>query len=232
MTELQTDLFKQTDDKRFYDIIFVIVNLGKASRVLAEAKTQGISGGTMTLGLGTISSGLLRKLGFHEVRKEILIMACERQRTVAVIDHLAQAFHLEQPNHGIIFSTPLVSLVGTHGERLQLDQDDEQPAPTHELFLTIVPEGDGEKILEAVKAVGASGGTLLHGLGTFTETVTRVFGFELSSRKEIVLNLVPLDLAETVERSLLEHYPFQEKDTGIFFSVEAQNVRGIHSSLR
>lgn len=227
MSEQQTHA-----DKRFYDMIFVIVNIGKASRVLAEAKTQGVSGGTMTLGLGTISSGLLRKLGFHEVRKEILIMACERERTLPVIDHLARTFHLEQPNHGIIFSTPLVSLVGTHGERLEMEREDEHPVTTHELFLTIVPEGDGGTILEAVQAAGASGGTLLHGLGTFAETVTKVFGIELSSRKDIVLNLVPLELADAVEQALLDNYPFEGKDTGIFFSVEAENVRGIHPSLQ
>lgn len=219
-------------EKRFYDIIFVIVNLGKASRVLAEAKTKGISGGTISRALGTISSGLLRKLGFQEVRKEVLIMASERKNTEAVIEHLAQTFRLDQPNHGIIFSTPLVSLVGTHGERLELDQDDAHPQATHEMFLTIVPEGDGEQILAAVQAAGGSGGTLLQGLGTFAETVIKVFGIELSSRKDIILNLVPMKIAEKVEQSLLEHYSFDQKDTGIFFSVEAEHVRGIHVTLR
>jgi len=43
-------LTKQIENTRFYDIIFVVVNIGKASRVLEEAKKCGITGGSILHG--------------------------------------------------------------------------------------------------------------------------------------------------------------------------------------
>lgn len=213
---------------RYFDLIFTIVNIGKASRVLAEAKKKGISGGTITLGRGTINSGLLRKLGFHEVRKEVLLMVSERKNTLPAIEHIQQTFHLDQPNRGIIFSTPLSSVVGTHGERLNLQQGDTSLETTHELFISVTTEGRGEEVVDAVKAAGGTGGTILHGLGAFAETVIKVFGIEINSEKDIVLNLVPKKIADQVEQTLVEQLPFHEKDFGILFSVDAQNVKGVY----
>ena len=69
---------EQVENKRFYDVIFVVVNIGKASRVLEEAKKCGITGGTILHGSGTVSSALLRTIGFYEVIKEIFFMVCVR----------------------------------------------------------------------------------------------------------------------------------------------------------
>ena len=211
-----------------FDLIFVIVNIGKASKVLAEAKKKGISGGTITLARGTGSSGLLRERGGLEGRGEVLLMVGERTNTIPTIEHITNTFHLNQPNRGIIFSTPLSHIVGTHGERLNLLEDVPKQPSSYELFISIVTEGEGEKVVDVVKKTAGTGGTLLLGLGAFAETVIKVFGIEINSEKDIVLNLVEKTMADTVEKSLVEQLPFHEKDFGIVFSVDAMHVKGIY----
>ncbi|WP_373710643.1 hypothetical protein [Jeotgalibaca porci] len=215
-------------NQTYYDLIVVIVNLGKASRVLAEAKKIGITGGTISLAHGTVNSSLLRKLGLSEIRKEVLLMVSQRKHTVLTINHITDTFHLEEPNRGIIFSTPLSTVVGTHNQLSDLHDTDPVSDPTHEMFMTIVPEGDGDKVVEVVRQGGGAGGTIIPAYGAFAETVTRVFGIEINSEKDIVINLVDKQMANQIEEELTRNIHFQDSDSGIMFSVDAQNVRGIY----
>lgn len=215
-------------NQTYYDLIVVIVNLGKASRVLAEAKKIGITGGTISLAHGTVNSSLLRKLGLSEIRKEVLLMVSQRKHTVLTINHITDTFHLEEPNRGIIFSTPLSTVVGTHNQLSDLHDTDPISDPTHEMFMTIVPEGDGDKVVEVVRQGGGAGGTIIPAYGAFAETVTRVFGIEINSEKDIVINLVDKQMANQIEEELTRNIHFQDSDSGIMFSVDAQNVRGIY----
>lgn len=215
-------------NQTYYDLIVVIVNLGKASRVLAEAKKIGITGGTISLAHGTVNSNLLRKLGLSEIRKEVLLMVSQRKHTVLTINHITDTFHLEEPNRGIIFSTPLSTVVGTHNQLSDLHDTDPVSDPTHEMFMTIVPEGDGDKVVEVVRQGGGAGGTIIPAYGAFAETVTRVFGIEIHSEKDIVINLVDKEAANQIEEELTRNIQFQDSDSGIMFSVDAQNVRGIY----
>ncbi|WP_373739820.1 hypothetical protein [Jeotgalibaca porci] len=215
-------------NQTYYDLIVVIVNLGKASRVLAEAKKIGITGGTISLAHGTVNSSLLRKLGLSEIRKEVLLMVSQRKHTVLTINHITDTFHLEEPNRGIIFSTPLSTVVGTHNQLSDLHDTDPVSDPTHEMFVTIVPEGDGDTVVEVVRQGGGAGGTIIPAYGAFAETVTRVFGIEINSEKDIVINLVDKQMANQIEEELTRNIHFQDSDSGIMFSVDAQNVRGIY----
>ena len=215
-------------NQTYYDLIVVIVNLGKASRVLAEAKKIGITGGTISLAHGTVNSSPLRKLGLSEIRKEVLLMVSQRKHTVLTINHITDTFHLEEPNRGIIFSTPLSTVVGTHNQLSDLHDTDPVSDPTHEMFVTIVPEGDGDKVVEVVRQGGGAGGTIIPAYGAFAETVTRVFGIEINSEKDIVINLVDKQMANQIEEELTRNIHFQDSDSGIMFSVDAQNVRGIY----
>ncbi len=215
-------------NQTYYDLIVVILNLGKASRVLAEAKKIGITGGTISLAHGTVNSNLLRKLGLSEIRKEVLLMVSQRKHTVLTINHITDTFHLEEPNRGIIFSTPLSTVVGTHDQLSDLHDTDPISDPTHEMFLTIVPEGDGDTVVEVVRQGGGAGGTIIPAYGAFAETVTRVFGIEINSEKDIVINLVDKEAANQIEEELARNIQFQDSDSGIMFSVDAQNVRGIY----
>ena len=215
-------------NQTYYDLIVVILNLGKASRVLAEAKKIGITGGTISLAQGTVNSNLLRKLGLSEIRKEVLLMVSQRKHTVLTINHITDTFHLEEPNRGIIFSTPLSTVVGTHNQLSDLHDTDPISDPTHEMFMTIVPEGNGDKVVELVRQGGGAGGTIIPAYGAFAETVTRVFGIEIHSEKDIVINLVDKEAANQIEEELTRNIQFQDSDSGIMFSVDAQNVRGIY----
>lgn len=217
----------QLEKDGFYDVIFVIVNIGKASKVLAEAKKKGITGGTIFSASGTVSSNLLRTIGFQEVKKEILFMVSARENTSPAIEHISTLFEFEQPNRGILFSTPVSHLLGTHGELLNLDVQAIPSAPGHECFLTVAPAGSGDAVVAAASLAGSRGGTLFHGQGVLTDPLQMLFGIGLDSAQDIVMNLVTASVADAVEAAIVERLQLDEPGNGILFSFDAENVHGI-----
>lgn len=218
---------EQVENKKFYDVIFVVVNIGKASRVLEEAKKCGITGGTILHGSGTVSSALLRTIGFYEVKKEILFMVCARDKTQPTVEHISSLFHFELPNRGILFTSPISHLLGTHGERLHMDEKDPRPTSGHEVFFTLVAGGLGDDVVEAAAAAGARGGTLFHGTGAFADKCRKVFGIELDNGKDIIMNLVTSEVALAVETAIVDQMQLDVPGNGFLFSFDAENVRGL-----
>src|SRR5690625_7700771 len=95
------------------ELIQVIVNLGLGSKVLKIAKKQGVTGGTIYLGRGTVQSKLLNLFAISEIRKEIVMMLTTSDVAQKTMDAIYQELHLEKPNHGIAFTTAVSMITGT-----------------------------------------------------------------------------------------------------------------------
>ena len=61
-----------------YELICVIVNFGLGSKALKAARKIGVSGGTIMLARGTADNRWLRFFELTDIRKEIVLMVCER----------------------------------------------------------------------------------------------------------------------------------------------------------
>ena len=57
-----------------YLLFVIIVDFGKATKVIHLAKELGVTGGTILLGKGTVRSSILSLLGLNESRKEVVLM--------------------------------------------------------------------------------------------------------------------------------------------------------------
>ena len=58
-----------------------------------------------------------------------------------------------------------------------------------DLIVTIVNRGISDLVMDAARAAGASGGTILHGRGTGVHEAERFFGIEIQPEQESVLSL-------------------------------------------
>ena len=94
-----------TSDIGDYELVSVIVNFGMGSKILHAAKQNGISGGTVLLGKGTVNNKILDLLGISDERKEIVLMVSDEETAGQVLSKLNEKFHFEKPNHGIAFTT-------------------------------------------------------------------------------------------------------------------------------
>ena len=96
------------------ELICIIVNFNMGSKAIKIAKRNNVSGGTIFLGRGTVKNKLLEVLDLSEARKEIVFMIADRTTVYRALDVLNKELGLHKPNHGIAFTIPVVSIIGSH----------------------------------------------------------------------------------------------------------------------
>ena len=206
----------------------VIVDHGKASKVLKEAKKIGVRGGTILYGFGTNKSRLLHILELYEVKKEILLMIVESSMEEKLHNELTRIFHLEKKNRGICFSSPLTGLKGTHIEMRKCKREETNPMGTnYEAMFVIVERGVGEEIVEYASSVGAKGATIIPARGSGVHEKETLFHLTIEPEKEIVMMLVNKEESETIAKKIDEEVNLDAPGAGILFVMPVNRASGL-----
>lgn len=214
-----------------YLLFCVIIDFGKASKVLKEAKKLGATGGTIILGKGTAKNHLLELLGLNEIRKEILLMAIESSMDTTIHNELSKLFLFNKPNNGIVFSLPLKSCFGIsdinyiNGEESEGDNN-----MGYEAIFTIVDKGFSQEVLLAAESVGSTGGTIIHGRGSGTSAVQKIFNLEIEPEKDIVLILSNKDNSENISNAIRKILDEKNEGKGIVFSLDVGKTSGLYEN--
>ena len=95
------------------------------------------------------------------------------------------------------------------------------------LIVSIVRKGWGDTVLEASMKAGAHGGTVLFGRGIGRNEQQRVFGIQIEPEKEVVLTVVPADIAQTVLEDITAAAQLSAPGHGLAFIIPVEQVAGI-----
>lgn len=96
-----------------------------------------------------------------------------------------------------------------------------------QLIVSIVPQGHASHVLQAAKAAGARGGTILRGRGSGVHEASRFFGVAIEPEKEVVLILIGRELTRKVVDAIVKDGRLNEPGRGIAFVLEVPHVVGI-----
>ena len=96
-----------------------------------------------------------------------------------------------------------------------------------EMVFTIVNSGYTEEVMDAVKACGATGGTILNARGTANTEIEKFFGLSISSEKEIVMIIVPKEIKDAVLHAIYQKVGLGTAGQGIAFTIPVEDVVGI-----
>ncbi len=97
----------------------------------------------------------------------------------------------------------------------------------YELIFCIVNAGFSETVMDAAKAAGARGGTLLRGRGTANREAEEFFHITIQPEKEIVMILVPQEIKDTVLKGIYKAAGLNTAGQGIAFSVAVDKTVGL-----
>jgi type III secretion system FlhB-like substrate exporter len=97
-------------------------------------------------------------------------------------------------------------------------------------ILAIVNKGFSEVAMNAAKACGARGGTILHGRGTASKEAEKIFNISIQPEKEIVMILAQIDLVDGILKALYEAIGSNTPAQGIAFALPVDEVAGINNS--
>ncbi|MGI6092933.1 MAG: P-II family nitrogen regulator [Veillonellaceae bacterium] len=216
----------QTSD---IELICTIVNFGLGSKLIKAAKRCGISGGTVSLGKGTVNNRILDFLGLSDVKKEIVFMVAAKETAYQALEKLNDQFEFNKPNHGIAFTTSICSVIGTRSYKSDSIKNERGVGNNmYHVITTIVDKGKAEDVIDAATKAGSKGGTIINGRGSGIHETSKVFSMEIEPEKEIVIILSEVDRTEAIVSSIRKELRIEEPGNGIIYIQDVNKTYGIY----
>ncbi len=88
-----------------------------------------------------------------------------------------------------------------------------------ELVVCIVNAGFSQNVMEAARAAGAKGGTILRARGSANPEAEEFFNINIQPDKEMVLILVPKEIKDEVIHTVYKESGLAQEANGIAFSL-------------
>lgn len=219
--------------------LYVIVNFGLGSKVLKIAKQNGVRGGTICLGKGTVKNKILELLDLTDIRKEIVIMVAEKNIGFKALEALNHELQFQKPNHGIAFCISVTGFYGTRGysnvnycnsdnKEIQINIEDRgEKNIMYNAIYVVVDKGKAEEVIDAATKAGSKGGTIINGRGAGIHETSKLFAMEIEPEKEIVLILAETSTTEQIVSSIWSNLKMDEPGNGIIFVQDVIKTYGI-----
>lgn len=208
-----------------------VVNPGAMDRVCEIAAALDLPQTVTLLGHGTAVQSMLDLLGIESTEKRVIMTVANPEKTRKFIKEMRRQVYIGIPGHGIIMAVPIKSVGG--GKTLAyLNNGEHQPArytpelsDRYELIVIVANEGRTDQVMNAARAAGATGGTVLHGKGTGSQN-KKFYNVSIAAEKEVILMVAPSDRKAAIMQSVL-HHAGPDSDAGaVLFSLPVSEVAG------
>ena len=157
-------------------------------------ESHGVTVSMRTVGSGTAVQETLSTLGLEKTEKAVLLAVVTADSRQKIQRDLRRKLRIDVPGTGIAFTVPLSSIGGrralmflTEHQPLTLKEESTLKDTRYELLLVVANQGYTGSIMDAARAAGAGGGTVIHAKGTGMEGAAQFLGVELVNEKELVL---------------------------------------------
>ncbi|WP_215492041.1 P-II family nitrogen regulator [Fenollaria sporofastidiosus] len=211
---------------RHLEMLVVIVEQHKASKVLHLADEKGITASVAMLGVGTASRTIFDYLGLNDKKKEILLIFGTNEEIRSLAACITEKLELNKPNHGIAYIESAFNVFGT--EDNDKDNDNIKRGETmYNAIYTIVEKGNAEDVIEAAQKAGSRGGTIVNARGSGSEEARKVFNMFIEPEKEIVLIISEEQMTKDIVESIRKETGIEEKGKGIIFVTNVEATYGL-----
>ena len=209
-----------------YKLLISIVPHDNGELITNAAKSAGAGGGTITMGRGTASNGVLQLLGLGDTSKDIVYIIIKNEIKDAVYEAIIRASE-KKAHFGVMFTlkTPDFIRAG-HLEEKSCNSNGEEAMKNennYQMINVIVNKGYAEDAMAAARKAGAGGGTIIGARGTAKEDDAAFFGMKIVPEKEMLMILVPADKKNDIVSAITALPCFAEAGSGIVFCNEAQD---------
>ena len=211
-----------------YKLLIGIVPHNSGELITDAAKSAGAGGGTIAMGRGTASNGVLQLLGLGDTSKDIVYIIIKNSIKQAVYDAIIKASE-KKAHFGVMFTlnTPGFIRAGhlNESDESEKSQGEEimSTENNYQMINVIVNKGYAEDAMEAARKAGAGGGTIIGARGTAKEGDAAFFGMKIVPEKEMLMILVPDEKKSAIVEAITALPCFAEAGSGIIFCNEAQD---------
>jgi len=227
-------MLSKNDSPRILVLITQQKFSGKAAQMLRE---NGVSLLFSANAEGTAPTEMLDILGFGNTEKNILLAAVSRPAAGVLLRKLLKELRLGTANTGIAFTLPLSgvsnlvlqltrpqSAGGTVPER---KEDAHMSESEYTMIAAIVNQGYSGEVMNAARAVGAVGGSVLHSRGIGASDAVNSWGFNLQDEKEIVIIVTEKESKLAIMQAIGENCGLKSEAKGIVIAIPVEDALGL-----
>ena len=215
----------------YYVIAITDHDRGEAMNALYRA--AGLRGILSMPGRGTATSEHLAIYGLDATEKYVISAVGNRSEVEGLIKSAKRKLFIDIPGNGVMLTVPLKSVAGGKTLAYLTDEQKTGGAPRmdfeHELIIVILNEGYSDFVMDAARAAGAGGGTVLHAKGTGGTRGEKFFSVSLADEKDMIYIIAHKDEKAAIMRSINEQAGPGTKAGAICFSLPISSVAGLRA---
>mgnify|MGYP000082711625 FL=1 len=191
--------------------------------------------------VGTASSEMIDVLGLGSPDKSVLISFMPKIFADKMLKKFKSELKLGTVNSGIAFTLPLSganNLVVRMLEQLK-EYDDKNLERKVSLYMSdikysliaaVVNQGYSENVMEAAKAAGANGGTVVPSRGISNEQAMGFWGMSIQHEKDMVFIVADSECKLDIMKAIAEKCGVHSDAKGIVLSLPIDSVIGFETS--
>ena len=177
---------------------------------------------TVTLhGRGTAVQSMLDLLGIESNERRVVLTIADAEKTAALIAAQKRRLHIGVPIKSVGGGNTVAYLNGGRSPKYTPDL-----SCAYELIVAIANEGGTDAVMNAARAAGARGGTVLHGKGTGAKGAPKFYNISIAAEKEVILIVSVAEQKAEIMRSILRKAGPDSDAGAIVFSLPASAVAG------
>ncbi len=211
---------------RHLEMLVVIVEQNKASKVLHLADEKGVTASVAMLGRGTASRTIFDYLGLNDKKKAVLMLFGKTEEIMDLADYLVEKLEMNKPNHGIAYIESAFNVFGTE-DNANGSENIKRGENMYNAIYTIVEKGNADDVIEAAQKAGSRGGTVMHARGSGSEEARKVFNMLIEPEKEIVLIISEEAKTKDIVESISKETGIEEQGKGIIFVTRVEQTYGL-----
>ena len=182
---------------------------------------------------GTASSEIMDMLGLGSIDKCVVLTMIQQEQADGILKKLRADLQMTSVNSGIAFTVPmngannLIVRLLSQGDEKSTGKDKTTMAEaTHGLITAIVNRGFSGDVMNAARAAGATGGTVIHSRQVSGEA-SALWGLDAQEEKEIVMILADAESRVAIMQSISEKCGMHSEAKGLVLSMPIDSVTGI-----
>ena len=206
----------------------------------AEKLTELINGSCAALSYeadakGTARSSVLDYLGLGETEKKIVISLFPERAEEAVLKEIRENMHLYLAGKGICFTVPLTGASAIVANALRKSVPDTEKNGGKKvktqreycLIVTAMQKGFAEEAMEAARAAGAAGGSVLTAATLGDKKAEQLIGVTLQKETDVLLILAKNDGKDAITEAILKKVGLKTDGGGVVFTLPVDSNAGV-----
>ena len=230
---------KRTITEKRVKLLVCIIKKGDEIALTEACNEQCAALSFSGLGYGTAKSHYLSYLGLDEIEKRIVYSLIPNYCESRVLKAINKRLKLYLMGNGIAFTIPLSGISNLISNAIlstpyredatetQKNNKEREARKMHELIVAVVNQKFTDAVLDASRAAGATGATILHTRSVNNKQVEQIIGTTFKQETDTIAFLTSSEYKQKIMEAIRECAGLKTDGGAILFSLPVDSLVGI-----